>query len=134
MAHKELFWMTCDSVESTRAEYGPFANREQAEAEARKLGFFYLLRYEHVVGDNDEIEDVHTIFIELPGAPAIQMRAPQQWHTRCATCGEAATHPKGFQAEVWADIHEFEHSRHKVRLFERTSREGLREVSDWRAQ
>jgi hypothetical protein len=29
---------------------------------------------------------------------------------RCATCGETSIHDHGWQAEVWADIHEFEHS------------------------
>jgi len=34
---------------------------------------------------------------------------------------------------VWADIHEFEHMRHKVRLFEHSRGEGLREIADWRS-
>ena len=38
----------------------------------------------------------------------------------------------GPQAEVWADIHEFEHTRHKVRLFEHARGEGLKEIADWR--
>jgi len=37
-------------------------------------------------------------------------------------------------AEVWADIHEFEHTRHRVRLFEQTRSEGLKEIADWRDQ
>ena len=49
-----------------------------------------------------------------------------------ATCGESATHDQAWQAEVWADIHEFEHSRHRVRLFEQTRAEGLKEIADWR--
>jgi hypothetical protein len=53
-------------------------------------------------------------------------------HTRCATCGESAAHEKGWQAEVWADIHEFEHSRHRVRLFEHARGKGLKEIGDWR--
>jgi hypothetical protein len=35
-------------------------------------------------------------------------------------------------AEVWADIHEFEHTRHKVRLFEHARGEGLKEIAGWR--
>src|ERR1035437_788334 len=45
MAYKEVFWMTCDSTEQLRAEYGPFHTRTEAEIEAKKLGFGYLLRY-----------------------------------------------------------------------------------------
>jgi hypothetical protein len=143
MAHKDIFWMACDSTEDLRAEYGPFHTREDAEAEARKLGFHFLLRYEHLVGDNEEIEDVRCVFVEMqdestastalaiPDAPALQ-RQGITFHTRCASCGETETHERAWQAEVWADIHEFEHSRHKVRLFEHSRSEGMREISDWR--
>jgi len=131
MAHKDIFWMACDSTEQLRAEYGPFHTREEAEQEARSLGFGYLLRYEHLISDAGEIEDVRCVFLELPNTPAA---APHgiTFHTRCATCGEAAAHETGWQAEVWADIHEFEHSRHKVRVFERARGEGLREISNGR--
>jgi hypothetical protein len=131
MAHKDTFWMACDSTEQLRAEYGPFHTREEAETEARKLGFGYLLRYEHILGADEEIEEVRCVFVELqdtPGAP----KPGVTFHTRCASCGEAATHNTSWQAEVWADIHEFEHSRHKVRLFEHARGEGLREIGDWR--
>ena len=64
MAHKDTFWMACDSTEQLRAEYGPFHTREEAEAEARKLGFGYLLRYEHILGDDDEIAGFEMSFID----------------------------------------------------------------------
>jgi len=132
MAYKETFWMACDSTEQLRAEYGPFQSRGEAEQEARKLGFGYLLRYEHIIGENDEIQEVRCIFIELP-APAASLRVNRRLHTRCATCGESAVHDQGWQAEVWADIHEFEHSRHMVRLFAHTVGDGLKEIADWRS-
>ena len=69
MAYKETFWMACDSTEQMRAEYGPFHTRAEAEQEARKLGFGYLLRYEHIIGDNEDIQEVRCIFIELPLGP-----------------------------------------------------------------
>jgi hypothetical protein len=136
MPYKDIFWMACDSTEQLRAEYGPFHTREEAEVEARKLGFGYLLRYEHILGPNEEIEEVRCIFIELqdkelqdvPSSP----KPGVTFHTRCASCGEAATHDVAWQAEVWADIHEFEHTRHKVRLFEHARGEGLKEIADWR--
>lgn len=135
MAYKETFWMACDSTEELRAEYGPFHTRMEAEAEARKLGFGYLLRYEHLIGPNEEIEEVRCIFIELPDGPKPvphNTATTTRLHTRCATCGESATHDEPWQAEVWADIHEFEHSRHMVRLFEHTVGDGLKEIADWR--
>lgn len=140
MANKETFWMACDSVEQLRAEYGPFHTRDEAEAEARRLGFGYLLRYEHLIDDNDEIEEVRCIFIELSGCEdrvqplksQDRVRENRKFHTRCATCGEMAAHDEPWRAEVWADIHEFEHTRHRVRLFEQTRLEGLREIGDWR--
>jgi hypothetical protein len=133
MAYKEIFWMACDSTDQLRAEYGPFHTRAEAEAEAKKLGFGYLLRYEHLLGANEEIEEVRCIFIELPGAqPAEEHDDSLTFHTRCASCGESAVHQSAWQAEVWADIHEFEHSRHRVRLFEHARGKGLKEIGDWR--
>jgi len=131
MAHKDVFWMACDSTEQLRAEYGPFHTREEAEEEARKLAFGYLLRYEHLVSDEGEIEEVRCVFLELANGPVV-VRPVNGFHTRCATCGESAAHDVKWQAEVWADIHEFEHSRHRVRVFERAPGEGLREISDGR--
>jgi hypothetical protein len=131
MGYKDIFWMACDSTENLRAEYGPFHSREEAESEARKLGFGYLLRYEHILGDDEEIEEVRCIFIELQNVQSAR-RPGVTFHTRCATCGEAAVHERSWQAEVWADIHEFEHTRHKVRLFEHARGEGLKEIADWR--
>jgi hypothetical protein len=131
MVHKDTFWMACDSTEQLRAEYGPFHTREEAETEARKLGFGYLLRYEHIVGADDEIEEVRCVFLELPEVSS-GPRPGVTFHTRCASCGESASHETTWQAEVWADIHEFEHSRHKVRLFEHARGEGLREIGDGR--
>jgi hypothetical protein len=129
MAYREIFWMACDSTEQLRAEYGPFLTRCEAEAEARKLGFGYLLRYEHLLGDDEEIQEVRCIFIELPDtAEASSFTLP----SGCATCGESAAHNKNWQAEVWADIHEFEHARHRVRLFERARGQGLKEIGGWR--
>ncbi len=135
MAFTETFWMACDSTESTRVEYGPFATRAEAEATARRLRFGYLLRYEHILGEDDEIEDVRSIFIEFGShAAPVAMPQPPQWHTRCASCGVSAVHDLSWQAEVWADIHEFENIRHMVRLFERSEARGLREIAHWRQQ
>jgi hypothetical protein len=139
MTYKDVFWMACDSTEQLRAEYGPFHTREEAEFEARKLGFGYLLRYEHILGPNEEIEEVRCVFIELQNpsnddseAVPPPARRGVTFHTRCASCGETETHALSWQAEVWADIHEFEHTRHKVRLFEHARGEGLKEIADWR--
>jgi hypothetical protein len=130
MPHKETFWMACDSTEELRAEYGPFHTRLEAESHARKLGFGFLLRYEHLIGANKEIQEVRCVFIEL--ATAVEPPATRTLHTRCASCGESGTHETSLQAEVWADIHEFEHSRHLVRLFEHTKGVGLKEIGNWR--
>src|SRR5690242_10325406 len=131
MAYKEIFWMACDSTEQLRAEYGPFHTRLEAEREASKLGFGYLLRYEHLIGENEDIKEVRCIFIELPVGLA-HPESVRRLHTRCASCGESAIHDQAWQAEVWADIHEFEHSRHRVRLFQQSRAEGLKEIVGWR--
>ena len=126
--------MACDSTEQLRAEYGPFHTRTEAEAEAKKLGFGYLLRYEHLLDDHEEIQEVRCIFIELPEAVPVETSSTVSisLHTRCATCGESSIHDQPWQAEVWADIHEFEHSRHLVRLFEHSRGKGLKEIGGWR--
>jgi hypothetical protein len=90
-----------------------------------------LLRYEHLLGPEEDIEEVRCVFLELQGV-AVPPKSGITFHTRCASCGEAASHEKSWQAEVWADIHEFEHIRHKVRLFEHALGEGLKEIGDWR--
>ena len=131
MTYKETFWMACDSTEQLRAEYGPFPTRFEAEAEAARLGFSYVLRYEHILDQDETIQEVRCIFIELSSEAAL-VRPSVRLHTRCATCGIAASHDKTWQAEVWADIHEFEHSRHRVRLFEHALGKGLKEISGWR--
>ena len=133
MAYKEIFWMACDSTEQIRAEYGPFLTRAEAEIEAKKLGFGYVLRYEHILGPNEEIEEVRCIFIELREARTRGECTSVTLHTRCASCGDAAVHKTGWQAEVWADIHEFEHPRHRVRLFEHARGKGLKEIGHWRS-
>ena len=141
MSTNETFWMACDSMEHSRVEHGPFATRAEAETTARRLRLGYLLRYEHVAGESDEIEEVRSVFIELGGAVgaipahsthAVSSSAKVQWHTRCASCGATAVHDHSWQAEVWADIHEFENARHLVRLFERSDARGLREIAHWR--
>lgn len=134
MKRIETFWMACDSTGQLRAEYGPFAHRAEAEAEARSLGFGFLLRYEHTVDAQGNIEEVRCVFIELPDEPAAASGFARRLHTRCATCGEMSVHDEAWRAEVWADIHEFEHARHRVRLFELTPREGLKEIVHWRDQ
>lgn len=131
MAYTETFWMACDSIEQLRAEYGPFHTRLEAEAEARKLGFHYVLRYEHLLDENEEIQEVRCVFLELPASIAVEA-VSITLHTRCATCGASAAHDKTWQAEVWADIHEFENARHRVRLFEHARGQGLKEIGGWR--
>ena len=131
MAHRETFWMACDSTEQLRAEYGPFQTRNEAEHEARRLGFGYLLRYEHFIGNDDEIQEVRCVFLELSNVPG-RPENIRRLHTRCATCGESSVHDEPWQAEVWADIHEFEHSRHRVRLFEHSRSSGMKEIGNWR--
>jgi len=131
MIYKETFWMACDSTEQLRAEHGPFQTRAEAEREARKLGFGYLLRYEHLI-ENEDIREVRCIFIELQPDAASRAKTARRLHTRCATCGASCAHTQAWRAEVWADIHEFEHPRHRVRLFEQTRAEGLKEIAGWR--
>jgi hypothetical protein len=128
MPQKMTRWMASDTTESSRTEYGPFTSSLEAEIVARRAGFPYLLKYEMQVGEDEELLDVTLVIIELPDV----VKQSGLLHTRCASCGEAAIHTKLRQAELWADIHEFEHLRHKVRFFVHTRREGLVEIGAWR--
>ena len=134
MRRMKIFWMACDSTGQSRAEYGPFKDRADAEAQARSLGFGFLLRYEHMIDAQGNLEEVRCVFIELAEQPAPVSQPQRKLYTRCATCGEMALHHEHWRAEVWADIHEFEHTRHWVRLFELIRGEGLKEISHWRKQ
>lgn len=131
MSRRETFWMACDSTEELRAEYGPFRTRTEAESEARRLGFGFLLRYEQLIGEKEEVQQVRCVFLQLSETHT-DAGGRRTLHTRCATCGESAVHELELQAEVWADIHEFEHMRHRVRLFEHSKSTGLKEIGDWR--
>jgi hypothetical protein len=84
------------------------------------------------LGENEQVEEVRSIFLELPPHVEEPAKASRRFYTRCATCGEAAMHDEPWRAEVWADIHEFEHSRHRVRLFAQNHAEGLKEIGNWR--
>jgi len=78
------------------------------------------------LGDNEEIQDVRVIFIELPEI-SIDPKPVHKLYTRCATCGKSPF-AKSWEAEVWADITNSEHSRHLVRLFPSEPHEGLKEI------
>ena len=93
MAYKETFWMACDSTEQMRAEYGPFHTRAEAEQEARKLAFGFLLRYEHIIGDNEDIQEVRCVFVELPHRPGRVAGSVRigKLHTRSPPCGATAS-------------------------------------------
>src|SRR5437667_10561457 len=99
MIYKETFWMACDSTEQLRAEYGPFHTRAEAEREAGKLGFGYILRYEHMIGENEDIKEVRCIFIELEGHHALP-HIHLKLHNRCASSGKRAMHDHPVQAAV----------------------------------
>src|SRR5438046_10563990 len=99
MIYKETFWMACDSTEQLRAEYGPFHTRAEAEREAGKLGFDYILRYEHAIGENDDIKAVRCIFIELQPQRSLPL-VPTKLHTRCARRAESGGTRPSRQAET----------------------------------
>jgi uncharacterized protein YciU (UPF0263 family) len=84
------------------------------------------------LGENEQVEEVRSIFLELAPHGEEPAKVSRRFYTRCATCGEAAMQDEPWRAEVWADIHEFEHSRHRVRLFEQNRAEGLKEIGNWR--
>jgi len=129
MSQSVTRWMASDTIDDGRTEYGPFASSLEAEIVARRAGFPFLLKYDVQLGEHDEVQDARLVIIELPGVA----RRNDLLYTRCATCGESGSHAKIRQAELWSDIHEFEHLRHRVRFFVRTEREGLVEIATWRS-
>ncbi|MBV8206036.1 MAG: hypothetical protein JO041_04525 [Acidobacteria bacterium] len=127
----EIIWMVCDQLETPRTEYGPYFTRIEAEVAAIRLHACYLLRYEQSINADSEVvsEQVSTIRFPEHGTDVRLTLV----YTRCASCGSAERHDYLWQAEVWADIHEFENTNHKVRLFVRTTDNQLTEVNDWRS-
>jgi hypothetical protein len=120
--------MASDTIDDDRTEYGPFASSLEAEIVARRAGFPFLLKYYEQCDEDGQVQ-VRLAIIELPGVP----RRNDLLYTRCATCGESANHSKIRLAELWSDVHEFEHRGHRVRFFVRTEREGLAEMATWRS-
>jgi hypothetical protein len=118
--------MVSDSLERPRTEFGPYFTQAGAELAAIRLGLRYLLRYEYETGYNPETGTGRVYAIQISPGKCLDI------HTRCATCGMAAKHSHQWQAEVWADIHEFESRKHVVRLFIKTDHIGLVEVPNWR--
>lgn len=131
MLRNETIWMVCDQLETPRTEYGPFFTRIEAEVAAIRLHASFLLRYEQSVNEQGIIVNERVSAIRFP-ENGLDVRLTLIY-TRCAACGSAERHDHLWQAEVWADIHEFENSRHKVRLFVRTTDNQLTEVNDWRS-
>jgi hypothetical protein len=121
----EVVWMVSDSQECPRTEYGPYFTRAAAELAAFRLGVRYLIRYECETGYKPNLETGRVSAIQTSSGT-------RDIHTRCATCGTAARHSYQWEAEVWADIHEFENRKHVVRLFLRSDDSGLVEVVHWR--
>jgi hypothetical protein len=122
----EVIWMVSDSLECPRTEFGPYFTRAGAELAAIRLGVRYLLRYEYETGYKPTTGTGRASAIQISPATRLDIQ------TRCATCGTAAKHCHQWQAEVWADIHEFESRKHVVRLFLKTDHMGLVEVPNWR--
>lgn len=123
----KILWMVSDSVECPRTEYGPYFTRAEAELAARRFGVRFLLLYKSEIRQDLDMRDERISAIQISPNPN-----KAAFHTVCATCGLAAHHHYHWQAEVWADIHEFEHSRHFVRLLVKTDDAGLLEVPNWR--
>ncbi len=119
--------MASDSLDCPRTEYGPYFTRAEAELAARRLRVRFLLVYKCEIRLDLDTTDECVSAIQI--SPNGTMAA---LHTLCATCGLAAHHHYHWQAEVWADIHEFEHSKHFVRLLVKTDDAGLLEVPNWR--
>lgn len=119
--------MVSDSVDYPRTEYGPYLTCADAEIAARRLGVRFLLEYEWEIRDNFETTEEPISAIHITATPNTAAL-----HTMCATCGLAAHHHNHRQAELWADVHEFEHLGHFVRLLVKTDHAGLVEAPKWR--
>jgi len=130
MTTHDVVWMVTDSLQVPRTEYGPYNTRLAAEVAAVRLHARYLLRYEQAIGSDGTLLAERVFAIKMPATTSGEVATGI--YTRCATCGEAASHQEFWQAEVWADIHEFEHSKHLVRLFVRTKTADFKEIPDWR--
>jgi hypothetical protein len=124
---KKTVWIVSDTSKWPGTELGPYFTRAEAELAARKIGFQFLVQYQYEIGHDLSTTKKPVCAVQIfpdSDRPAL--------HTLCATCGLTAHHHYQWQAEVWADIHEFEHSRHLVRLLIKTDDAGLLEVPNWR--
>jgi hypothetical protein len=127
MAQNVTRWMISDTVSDTRTEIGPFGSGLEAEVFARRAGTPFILKYDVTLGDFDEVEDAKLVIIELPGIAFITPRLV----TQCDQCTVAVAHESVKDAEMWGDIHEFEHLRHRVRFLMRVGK-NMQELVTWR--
>jgi hypothetical protein len=68
---EEKFFCACDDA-TMRAEYGPFQTAEEAEKQARMLGWSWVVCYTHVMVF-DKTVDVKTAYYEIGSAPLGQV-------------------------------------------------------------
>ena len=53
----------------------PFTPAPKPNRKPENWRFGYLLRYEHIIGDNEDIQEVRCIFVELPAGPVPSLLA-----------------------------------------------------------
>ena len=98
-AHKETFWMACDRQRTNAGRVRSFSHPRQGWTGSRKLAFGDPPRYQHIIGDNEDILEVRCIFVELLCFLLLSSRMIRKLHTRCASRGETAIHEEAWQAE-----------------------------------
>jgi len=66
--------MACAAKDEQAEQSGPFKTAEEAEAQARKLGWSWVLVYTHALDDYGTITDVTKRFYQ----PTVPLRTPEE--------------------------------------------------------
>lgn len=102
------YWTIRDTAGFDCFELGPMETRDEAEAEARRLRFPYLVFHRDYRDEAGRLERAEHVIFHLPdiAAPASLPRV------YCPVCGIECTESTARERANWRDFHEFENRGH----------------------
>lgn len=104
------YWTVRDSADNTGMELGPLASREQAESDARRYRFPFLVFHRDYRDDGHSLVRAEHVIYRLPDIPLPALR----WRVYCTQCGAECPEAAPSACENWRDFHEFENMGHQT--------------------
>lgn len=102
------YWTIRDTDGADCLELGPVERRDEAEAEARRLRFPYLVFHRDYRDPSGRLVRAEQVIFRLPDVPVTSL-PPRVY---CPVCGIECNASTVRERENWRDFHEFENSGH----------------------